>query len=1037
MRASVNALQAQALMEALEHSGGPSQFAGLLQEYVREPIGAWANLRKLYQLFLGEQFTALLPFLLQQLADAADADRALRNLVHFVERSFNPFGFGGRLLGSPDLLRFLVQVFGFSQFLADILIRNPEYLDWLRGGELLNKPKAIAQYVAELEQAAQLFQEPQRRRDAFCRFQRKELLRIGVRDLFAIGTLSERTAELSDLAEALIGLMARLCQEQLEERYGKPISEEDPRQNSYFGVVAMGKLGGRELNFSSDVDLIFLYSSEGMTTGVNGERQVSNHQFFTRLGEDLINELSRYSEEGFLYRVDMRLRPEGETGHLVRSLLSMEMYYLTQARHWERLAMSKARVIFGSTYIERPFQSLADHFVYGQPAGPEIFTELADLKSRIDDQVALRGMAARDVKRGEGGIREIEFIVGALQLLHGRKYKNLRVRSTLTALTEIDKLQLLPSDECKSLRENYVFLRNVEHRLQMQSMAQTHTLPQEIIPLRQLAMRCGFLGDEATKPEEQFRTTYNSRTAAVHSIFIRLFGQTTNAGAREGATALLNKNISAAERFAVLKPFRFTDQNIVSTFEALAHGHKDFYLSAEGQHLFENILPAFLKECAAAPLPEQAVRMFDAFMMRMKGITAAYTFLRDQPQALRVLLQIFGTSEYLGRILQGHPEFLDILMEQQILQLAPDQSDMQRRALRFVENRSGASLQTSLCRFKEIEYLTAGARWLEKVSSTMATAAVLSDLADACLQAAYLASARELMESEHLDELPRELAVIAMGKLAIREMNFFSDLDLVFAHGAAPPEVKDSSAFFSRWAQRIVSIIAEVTPAGQVFKIDSRLRPEGKNAPLVAPIQRYIDYYNKRAQVWEFQSFVRSRHVAGNDALSTELRQSVLQRMKALPAQCNLPAEIKGMRKRLEDSVRLPSWAHSDFKRSRGGMIDLEFLLQYLQLRGVAQDEKLFTYDFSILLDLLRANSMMTSGQAEGIRHNYSFLRDLESRSRLLFSSASNYMPQKRDRLAPLEFFMREVLPNNTSFMNYTIQIMQENRKLYDALIKD
>lgn len=1036
MPASPDEAIAQSLTEALESGTGHAPFDPVLREAGLDDVPtAWASLERLLQLLQSAYLRQLLPDLLRELSLTADPGRALRNLARFIAQSFNPYGFGPRLLGSEDLLTFLVRIFGFSQFLADALVRNPEYLEWLRAPDVLNQPKVLAQYLQEAGHAVELFEDPARRRDALCRFQRKELLRIGVRDIFSLGTLTDLTAELSDLAEAIIGRIVEEALESMQSLHGRAMAEDDPSRPSVFGVVAMGKLGGRELNFSSDVDLIFVYSDEGSTSGVN-QRNLTNHAFFTRVGEEVIRKLSQHDEEGFLYRVDMRLRPDGDTGPLVRSIAGMETYYLTQARSWERLAITKARVICGGSRIEKPFQALADHFAYGQPLGTEILGELANLKARIDEQVIERGHAGREVKRGTGGIREIEFIVGAMQLMHGRARKQLRVKPTMHALDLIEQSNLLPAEDCRLLREAYVFLRNVEHRLQMLAMAQTHTLPQSEAELRQLALRCGIRGDGRQSPAEAFRQLYSSTTQGVHQIFERIFGQGTGRDDSSGPGRLLDPSLPANQRFEILKTYRFKDPTILATFDALARGHKESYLSATGQQFFETILPKFLEECAQTPLPEQAVRMFDNFLLRLKGITATYSFIAEQPLALHILLSIFGTSEYMGRILQSHPEFIDVLLDPESLLQPPDPQQMRKQALRLVKTRSGADLQAALCRFREMEFLAAGARRLEEVVPLETTGRTLSNLADDCLEAALQAAAAEMAAAENLPALPSGLAILSMGKLAIREINFFSDLDLVFIHGDAPSGVKDPHNFFARWAQRVVALISAVTPAGFVFKIDARLRPEGKNAPLVAPVSRYADYYAHRAQPWEFQSIIRCRHSAGDSGLSDALRSSILQPMSTLQDRVDLAREVRLMRKRLEDSVRLPSWARTDFKRSRGGVVDLEFLVQFLQLKGLGGNPALFTHDFKTALKELQNSSLLDPSQVQLIEQCYGFLRTLEFRSRLLFSTAASFLPEKKDRLEPLEFFMRDIATAQESFLQTVTRVMNTCRSLFDELVQ-
>ncbi|MCX7011473.1 MAG: hypothetical protein NTW86_02705, partial [Candidatus Sumerlaeota bacterium] len=277
---------------------------------------------------------------------------------------------------------------------------------------------------------------------------------------------------------------------------------------------------------------------------------------------------------------------------------------------------------------------------------------------------------------------------------------------------------------------------------------------------------------------------------------------------------------------------------------------------------------------------------------------------------------------------------------------------------------------------------------------------------------------------------------LAMGKLGAREMNFFSDLDLVFIHGEAPRELDDAARFHARWAQGIVRILSEVTPAGTVFKVDARLRPEGRNAPLTAPLERYVDYYAHRAQTWEFQSLLRSRWIAGDEALVEELRARVAEPMARVGARLDLANDIRSMRARVEQSVRLPSWARADFKRGRGGVVDLEFLVQYLQLRGFAAGGAKFLPEFDDAVAEMKACGLLRADRAEALTRNYRFLRLLEARSRLLFSTTSNYLPLAPGRLAPLEFFLADALPEGLKLTEHVLRVMRENRALFEEIVK-
>ncbi len=1026
---------------ALSAGSDVGDFLPLLKAAGVYDVGvSWSNLSRVAGMVPSERLHAIVSQLLPALSASASADRALRNFPRFFEALSDSAAICDRIAQNRDCLDLLAQLFGFSQFMSDVLIRNTDYLDWLLENATLSAPKSAQDYIGETADALAGIEEGEERRHALCRYQQKELLRIGARDMLGRGAQAELTGELSDLAEAIVGAATDECFKGLVRRFGNPVSENGPDYPAEFGIIAMGKFGGCELNFSSDVDLIFLYTDEGMTEGLaGGEGRVSNHVFYSRLGEDLASFLSRHDSHGFLYRVDLRLRPDGESGPIVRSLGAAESYYFTQARPWERLAMIKARVICSGERFKRIFEPMATHFVYGTPTGVEIVGELADLKRRIDKQVEDMGLAGREVKRGFGGIREIEFILASFQLLHGQRQSELRCRHTLETLSAIEKRNLLQSAECEGLRDSYIFLRDVEHRLQMLDLRQTHTLPESMGQIRSLARRCGFADDGKDKAARDFLQAYAERTSFVHGIFQQIFGQADAARRTKDPThALLDPEASRSKQFPALQPYRFTDPSILEAFHSLAFGHRDIYLSAKGQQFFEIILPHLLAESAKTPIPEQAVRIFDQFLLRFKGITGTYEFIAKQPQALGVLLHLFGACESLGRVLLSHPEFLDVAVDPETLGTLPRAESLRQRTAQLAEKEKSADkFQAALCRFKDLEFLAAGIRQVEGFADLAQTETTLTSVADACVEGALTAAGKQAAADLGSAELPGGMAVIAMGKQAIGEMNFFSDLDLVFLHEEAPPGMKDPAKFFANWAEGVVAILSEVTPAGSVFKIDVRLRPEGRNAPLAAPLGRYVDYYGSRAQVWEFQSLIRSRHAAGDAKLTAGLREAVAGPMARLSDRDDLGKEIRAMRQRLEESARVPRWARIDFKRGAGGIVDLEFILQYLQLRGFKDCPELFTPRVSDVVAGLRKHGLIDAGRCDCLEHNYRFLRLLESRSRMLFSTASSLLPEKQDKLAPLEFVMRNAIPEGASLSEFTLDTMSDNRKMFDEMVTD
>ncbi|OPZ09093.1 MAG: Glutamate-ammonia-ligase adenylyltransferase [candidate division BRC1 bacterium ADurb.BinA364] len=362
---------------------------------------------------------------------------------------------------------------------------------------------------------------------------------------------------------------------------------------------------------------------------------------------------------------------------------------------------------------------------------------------------------------------------------------------------------------------------------------------------------------------------------------------------------------------------------------------------------------------------------------------------------------------------------------------------MAARALARIERTAGLEgAQAALCRFKDLEFLAAGVRELDGLADSEATARTLSAVADACCEAALRAAGAEAARGEGLDSPPEGgLAILAMGKLAAQELNLFSDLDILFIHGAAPPGVADPGQFFARWAQGAMRVLSEVSPAGFLFRVDARLRPEGRNAPLVASLERYLDYYARRAEIWEFQSLARSRAAAGDRDLVEALRIGVREPMARVGRDPGLAAAVRTMRERLAESIRLPNWARLEFKRAPGGVVDLEFIAQFLQLKHFADCEELFEPDFARAIAILHRIGALGADQTERIAANYRFLRLVESRSRMMFSTSNNFLPEKPDRLAPLEFSLAEALAGK-SLTRATMEIMKSNRDLFEQIVR-
>jgi glutamate-ammonia-ligase adenylyltransferase len=491
-----------------------------------------ANLQALADEPLARQHLAdLLDALLDALADSADPDQALDYLERFARAGGSKVALFSYLKTSPAAVHLLTTVFGASPFLSQILIRNPEYLHWLTRAEVLKRGRTRAELERDLRRSLVSLQSKERRLDALRRFKRREILALGLRDLLTLSSVEQTAFALSILSEVLIQEAYRVCHKFLSERYGLP--------QSGFTILGMGKLGGSELNFSSDVDLVYVCGSDrGTTKGTRrgGTRsRLSHSAYFRRLAQDVTNALSEVTDEGYLFRVDLRLRPEGGVGELVGSLQQFRRYYRgstqvaprrapSRAQTWERLAQIKARPIAGDKALGRRFMAMVQPFIYqpSQASPPKVLREeVRRIKRLIDEKMMRRGESQRNVKLGIGGIREIELVVQALQAVFGHARPTIRERNTIKALDKLLRARLLSVEEYGVLMEGYRFLRNIEHKLQMVEEQQTHTLPTDPIELRRCALRLGYRDSEEGKATERFLRDQALCTERVHEIFVR------------------------------------------------------------------------------------------------------------------------------------------------------------------------------------------------------------------------------------------------------------------------------------------------------------------------------------------------------------------------------------------------------------------------------------------------------------------------------------------------------------------------------------
>lgn len=974
------------LEEQLERCGWPARH----RAEARRRLSEWFDDELIFT-----EALALFPALIEDLATTADPPMALVNFDRFARVVFHRGAFFSLLTVSAPLRSMLSRLFAYSQYFSDTLVRNPEYLDWCLSEGALDREKTGEEYERELRAFTRRLKDEETRRRALCRFKRRELLRLGVRELMGHGNIEEYCRELTGIAEAACSLAFEDCHRALIERHGtpSPCEGETERTKPGLAVYAMGKMGGHELNFSSDIDLIFIYDVEGETSGrvdstghVSG--RISNHDFYVRHAREIVRYLSYPSSEGMIYRVDVRLRPEGKAGAMARSLTAYSTYFVQQARSWEKISYLKARIVAGDQTVMLRFREIREAFVFGTNDPAEILPEVARLKNRIDHENLDHRTRGLDIKRGPGGIREIEFITAVHQLLEGVYDRTLRMRSTVPALETLAERGKIKTETASKLAEAYWMMRRVEHVLQLYEDQQTHALPEGAEERRKLALRCGFPDRESFEEELEAHRTF------VRKVFGEVFQQERVSARQELADQLESSEEPDEETLRKLEPFGLGTVQGFRALRELAVGTREIAISSSGQRNFERLLPALLKEIRNAARPEQAIGQLSNLMRAHHTITGVYDLVLAHPPILRLLIRTLGFGNLPPRLLVAHPEWLDELLE--TTALAANHSPREAFTVAFPDGLTKLGTEKALARlrvFKDREALFAAIREIIGIASAHAAARQTTELAEVCLQQLCGIIAREM-------NIGSGWSVMAFGSFGAREVHLCGDIDVAFF-------VEDAIEGANReqlhvFASRVLSEMSAVAPEAQLWKTDARLRPDGRNAPLVVTKERAERYYREEAGTWEFQSLTRARSVAGDTDFGQGVLDSLLDILRERIPGEGLAEEIRTMRLRLDESVRLPRRAHLDLKRSPGGLVDGEFLVQFHQLRMAKEQPEVLHPVLEDAVAALAKAGALNEKEARFVSEHDRLLRTVQRMHRLLNETARDYLTEEEGRRAEL-----------------------------------
>jgi glutamate-ammonia-ligase adenylyltransferase len=902
----------------------------------------------------------------------------------------------------------LQRVMAFSDFVAESLVSDPALSADLWGSGDLKKTATPAQTHARLARALAGVAEAADLGLRLRRFRGREMVRIAWRDLAGLADLSETTADLSALAEACLDHALAWLYRWQSAAQGVPTGA-DGRPQALV-VLGLGKLGAGELNFSSDVDLIFAYPGPGETGGT--DRPVENVDFFTRLARQLIQVIGHPTADGFVFRVDLRLRPFGDNGPLVMSFDALESYYQEQGRDWERYAWIKARAVAGDRPAGEDLLRRMQPFVYRRYLDFGAFESLRTMKLMITQEVARKGLE-RNIKLGPGGIREVEFFGQIFQLIRGGVTPDLQERGIRKVLAVLAERGTISEDTRRELDAAYVFLRNVEHRLQEAADQQTHDVPREATGMARLAAAMGF--DTAAA----FTAALDGHRHAVHGHFQMLLEAPEAEGhasavARELDT-IWTQVTGAARAAELLAQVGYGEPGeVLRLLDHLRSDTETRALSLTGRQRLDRLIPLILREATHASQPLSALRRILDLVRTVERRTSYLALLLEYPAALRRLVKLADASPWIASFLAQHPVLLDELLDSRTLYRPPDRdalaADIRRRLAQAPADDLESQIE-ELCIFKQSNVLRVAAADVTGRLPLMRVSDFLSDIAEIAVNAVVDLAWDHLVERHgtpvcRLDGAPceRGFAVIAYGKLGGLELGYGSDLDLVFLHAGVEgptrggPRPIDTAQFFNRLGQRVIHILTSHTRAGKVYEIDTRLRPSGISGILVRHVEAFGDYQLNEAWTWEHQALIKARAVSGEALITARFDAIRGQTLARRRESTRLRADVIEMRERMRRERSRPEAGVFDLKQDPGGMVDIEFLVQYLVLRLAQRHPELVQWTDNVrLIQTLIGATVLNEYTAHVLKHAY-----------LIYRAAAHQLSlQEKPATVPAEKFGR------------------------------
>ena len=818
-----------------------------------------------------------------------------------------------------------------SRYLRQLLEGRPEVADWLKTVEDRSLDSGLMRKFLATEAPA----DEDCLKRSLRRLRQRIMAALIVRDLGGQMVLAEVVETMTQLADVTTNVALDFLHRQLAVQFGEPLDKQGRPQRLL--IVGMGKLGGRELNVSSDVDYIFIYPEDGETAGTpDGGRKIEAYDFFVRLGKRLIAALGEITGDGQVFRVDMRLRPNGDSGALVGSIVSLENYFITQGREWERYAWIKARVMNEGANLQPEWSDLLERisrpFIFRKYLDFGAINAMRDLHAQIRREVARKDMTDH-IKLGPGGIREIEFMAQVFQLIRGGRDPALQIHPTLKVLPLLVARRLLPAESEQELVDAYEFLRRLEHRLQYVNDAQTHMLPSDDDERRQMARSMDFpdwpsllavLEAHRQRVSHHFEQIFSDPEEGTHALSGLWLEQS------EGDDAL-----EAVSELGFRQP-----KTMLERLRRFRQSAKYQQLPAPNRERLDTLGPRLIVAAAATKTPDATWQRGLDFFETISRRGAYLAMLQQYPQALSKVAEMIGSSVWAAHYLTRHPILLDEVLDPRLYETATDWASFSHgMQQRLAEQAGDTEREMIILReahhaqvFRLLAQDIAGLQTVECLADH------LTELADIVVRTTLDLCWGKLKDRHPHPERPPKFAVIAYGKLGGKELGYGSDLDLVFLHNDPEP---DTGELYARLGQRMSSWMASQTSAGILFETDLRLRPNGDAGMLVSTIEGFREYQLEKAWGWEHQALTRARFCAGDPALGAQFEAIRIEIMRQPRDLATLKDDVLVMRQRMLDSHASNSEEFFDIKQDPGGLIDVEFIVQFLVLGHAHAHERL------------------------------------------------------------------------------------------------